>query len=79
MADFFLSPPTLEPSNFDALQSTDPIFTVLKDLNPKIQEASYNFGFGFALSNRPHLHRAYFVNVVFDLILAILWPLLFVI
>ena len=34
MADFFLRPPTLTASNFDALWPTDPIFTVLKDLNP---------------------------------------------
>jgi len=44
MADFFLRPPTLTASNFDALWPTDPIFTVLKDLNPlkryfKYQEA----------------------------------------
>ena len=33
MADFFLRPPTLKASNFAALQSTDPIFTDIKDLN----------------------------------------------
>ena len=32
-ADFFLRPPTLTASNFDALWPTDPIFTILKDLN----------------------------------------------
>ena len=46
----------------------DLILTVLKDLNllknyTKNQEASYNFRLGFALSNRPHLHRAYVVTV----------------
>ena len=30
----------------------------------KNQEASYNFRLGFALSNRPHLHRAYLVTVL---------------
>ena len=34
VADFFLRPPTLKANNFAALQSTDPIFTKLKDLNP---------------------------------------------
>ena len=72
----FLIPPTLTASNFKALKSTDPILTVLKDLNPlkeciKNQEASYNFRVGFALSNGPHLHRAYLVTVLFDLILAV--------
>ena len=37
----------------------------------KYQEASYNFRLGFALSNGPHLHRAYLVTVPFDLILAV--------
>ena len=32
LADFFLRPPTLKASNFEALYSTNPIFTVLKDL-----------------------------------------------
>ena len=40
----------------------------MKDLNLlkryiKYQETSYNFRLGFALSNRPHLHRAYVVTV----------------
>ena len=61
---------TLQP--FD-LQT---IFTALKDLNllkkyTKNQEDSYNFRLGFALSNGPHLHRAYLVTVRFDLILAV--------
>ena len=59
MADFFLRPPTLKASNFEALQSIDLKFLALKDLNllqkyNKNQEASYNFWLGFALSNRPH-------------------------
>ena len=58
MADFFLRPPNWSANNFEALSSTDPIFTVLKD-----QEASYYFRSGFALSNRPHLHGAYLVTV----------------
>ena len=33
MADFFLRPPYLTASNFDALWPTDPIFTLLKDLD----------------------------------------------
>ena len=33
MANFFLRPPTLTASNFNALRQTDSIFTVLKDLN----------------------------------------------
>ena len=33
VADFFLRPPTLTASNFEALQSTDCTSTVLKDLN----------------------------------------------
>ena len=58
-ADFFLRPPTLTASNFEALWSIDLKFLALKDLNPlqkynKNQEASYNFWLGFALSNRPH-------------------------
>ena len=35
------------------------------------QEARYNFRLGFALSNRPHLHRASLVTVPFILILAV--------
>ena len=31
MADFFLRPLTLTASNFKALQSIDPVFTVMKD------------------------------------------------
>ena len=33
MADFFLRPSTLKAGNFEALQSTDPLLSVLKDLN----------------------------------------------
>ena len=63
VADFFLRTPTLTASNFDALWLTDPKFLALKDLYSlkkydKYQESSYNFRLGFALSNRPHLHRA---------------------
>ena len=58
----------MKAGNFEALESTDPIFTVLRDLNPlkeytKNQEASYNFRLGFALSKGPHLQRAYVVTV----------------
>ena len=67
-ADFFLGTPTLAASNFEAIWSTKPKFLALKDLNllkkyVKNQEDSYNFKLGFALSNRPHLHRAYIVTV----------------
>ena len=53
-ADFFLRPPTLTASDFDALKPTDPKFSALKDLNPlttlsKFQEASSIFLLGFAL------------------------------
>ena len=73
MADFFLRPPALTASYFKALKSTDPLFTVTKDLNflkkyTKNQEASYNFTLGYALSNRPHLHKAYSLTVRFHLI-----------
>jgi len=59
MADFFLRPPTLTASNFDALWPTDPIFTVFKDLNPfkryfKYQEAGSILRVIFALSKWPH-------------------------
>ena len=75
-ADIFLKPPTLKAGNLKALFSTDPIFTVLKDLNllkkyTKNEEASYNLRLGFALSKRPQLHRAYLVTVQFHLILAV--------
>ena len=70
MADFFLRLPTLKADNFEALSSTDPIFTVLKVLNrfqkhEKNQKASYNFKLGFALSNRPHFNSVYLVRVPF--------------
>ena len=63
MADFFLRPPTLTAGNFEALYSTDPLLTVLKDLNPlkryaKYQEASYNFRLGFVCSKDPHFNSA---------------------
>ena len=59
MADFFLRPPTLTASNFEALLSIDLKFLALKDLNllKKYiinQEASSNFCLDFALSDRPH-------------------------
>ena len=72
----FLRPPSLTASNFEVLQSTDPLFTVFKDLNLlknciKNEEASYNFRLGFALSNRPHLHRAYLVTICRLLLLTV--------
>ena len=36
-----------------------------------VKETSFDFRLGFALSNGPHLHRAYLVTVPFDLILAV--------
>ena len=55
-------------SNFAALSPTDPKLSALKDLNPfstvsKVQEAGRILKVGFALSKRPHLHRAYLVTV----------------
>ena len=54
--------------NFEAIWPKDSKFLALKDLNlskkyTKNQEDSYNFRLGFALSNRPYLHRAYVVTV----------------
>ena len=48
-------------------ESTDPIFVAMIGLNllrkrSKNKEASNNFRVGFALSKRPHLHRAYLVT-----------------
>ena len=37
----------------------------------KVQEASSIFRVDFALSKLPHLHRAYLVTVLFDLILSV--------
>ena len=75
-ADFFLRPSTLKAGNFAALLPIDPKFLALKDLNLlkrqiKNQEDSNNFRIDFALSKRPHLHRAYLVIVRFNLILAV--------
>ena len=58
---------SLMAGKFEALWPTEPIFTVLKDLNLfknciKNQEASNNFRIGFALSKRSRLHRAYLVT-----------------
>jgi len=76
MADFFLRPPTLTAGNFEALQLTDPKSLALKNLYfskkyDKYQETSYDFRLGFFLSNRPHLHKVYFVTVRFHLILSV--------
>ena len=38
----------------------------------KNQKVSYNFRLGFALSNRPHLHRAYVVPVYNQNFIAVL-------
>ena len=59
----FFRPLTFTDSNFEELLPTDPIFTVSKDLNLlkknfENQKASYNFGLGFAWSNRSHFHSA---------------------
>ena len=64
-SDFFLG---LDSMQVTLKPFTEPLFTQLKDLSllekyTKNQGASYNFRLGFALSNRPHLHRAYLVNV----------------
>ena len=67
-ADFFLTPPNLMASNFAALSSTDPKFLALKDLlffsqHIEFQDAGSILKVVFALSNWPHLHRAYSVTV----------------
>ena len=54
----------LMDGNFAALWLTDSKVSALKDLNPfqtvqKFQEASSILMVDFAMSNRPHLHRAY--------------------
>ena len=56
--------------------TTDPKFLVLEDLNPfqtvsKVQEASSILRVDFALPKWPHLHRAYLVTVLFDMILSV--------
>ena len=73
LADFFLRPPTLKASNFAALQSTDPIFTDIKDLNclkkhSKNQEASSIFRINFAISKWPHFHSVYLLRGRFVLL-----------
>ena len=60
----------MKAGNFEALLSTDSLFTVLKDLSflkkyIKIQEASYNFRLCFDLSNRPYFSIVYLVRVPF--------------
>ena len=50
----------------------------MKDLNllqkyTKDQETGYNFRLGFALSNRPHLHRVYLVTVYIRKFIAVQW------
>ena len=67
-ADFLLRPPTLKASDLGALLSKDLVVLVLTDLKvlkkyTNNQKASYNSRLGFALSNRPHLQRAYLVTV----------------
>ena len=55
MADFFMRPPTLTTSNFEAIYPKDLKFSAIKDLNrlekyAKYQEASSILWMGFALS-----------------------------
>ena len=59
---------SLTAGNFEALWSLDFKFSAFKDLFPfsivsKVQDASSILKVVFALSNRPHLHRAYLVTV----------------
>ena len=72
----------LETSNFDSwyllgcLTYRPKIFSIksskpFKKVYNKYQETSYKFRLGFALSNRPHLLRAYIVRVLFDLTVAV--------
>ena len=61
---------TLTASNFEALLTTNPILTALKDLNLlkkhiKNQEANKNYKLGFALSKRPQVNSVYLVRVPF--------------
>ena len=61
---------SLMAGNFAALWPTDLKFSALKDLIPfsivsKVQDASSILKVVFALSKRPHLHRAYLVTVSF--------------
>ena len=64
---FFLRTPFLTAGNFKAPRPTDPKLLALKDLNLlkryiKNQEASSILRVDFAISKRPHLHRAYLVT-----------------
>ena len=68
LADFFLRPPTLTSSNFEALWHTDLISIVLKYLNLlkkyiKNRKPSCIFRINFACSKWPHFPRAYLVTV----------------
>ena len=67
MADFFLRPPILTASNFEALSPTDSIFQALTDLSPFQNERRFKRLAAFLglvlLSQTPHLHRAYLVTV----------------
>ena len=79
LADFFLRPPTLTASSFEALWPTDSKFLAIKDLNllkmyTKNQEASSILRVDFALSKWPHLHRFYQVTVCSVLTAAVSYP-----
>ena len=67
MADFFVRPPTLTTSNFEAIWLKDFKFSAIKDLNrlkkyAKYQKASSILRVGFAFSKYPYFNRAYLVS-----------------
>ena len=67
---------SLTAGNFEALWSLDFKFSAFKDLFPfsivsKVQDASSILKVVFALSKRPHLHRAYLVTVSFRSFIAV--------
>ena len=75
--DIFFRPPTLTAGNFKDVSFIDLKFLALKDLNSfqtllKFQEASSILKVDFALSNRPHLHKAYLVTICRVLIMTVL-------
>ena len=68
VADFFLRPPTLTASNFEATWPKDPKFWALKDLNLFLKRVKFQctgsiLRLGFARSKWPHFNRAYLVTV----------------
>ena len=69
----FLETSNFKASNFAALWSIVPTITDLNLLKKytKNQEPSYKYRLGFALSNRPHLHRAYLLPLCKQMSIAV--------